>query len=82
MPEPESLESVADALHDALQLCIENGLAQPFTPAVISRNGSALIVRTDGEDSQVLAKHVQNMKPSSAPIYPSPRFLGPLARRS
>ena len=58
----QNIEDLSASLTDALNECVQRGMALLFIVVSASRNGSVLVLRTRGDDieNEVLAEHFES----------------------
>ena len=52
-------ELLRDVLRQCVEQCLEQGMQPPLILCVVSPNGSAMVMRTDGEHPEILTEHTE-----------------------
>lgn len=55
-----SEQNLSDQVSDALQTCVDRGMAIPFTVVAVGANGSLFALKFDGKDGHPIAEHYVN----------------------
>jgi len=53
------MDELSEVLREVFMQCIEQGMQPPLILCVVSPNGSVTVMRTDGEDPEILSEHTE-----------------------